>query len=190
MRASATFLTGALLAGALAACGQDTPEAPVAEETAVPEDLQAADVLPDAAEAMPEIGTPMAERVATIGVLNKRNNVSQDLEMKPGEARRLGDVIIRLSACERTPPWEMPRETGAFVQVLTVIKDQDEDTEDQWKRVFSGWLFKNSPSLNVVEDPVYDVWVKDCVMSFPGEAAPPASSAPEPAAPAPETNET
>lgn len=190
MRASATFLMSALLVGALAGCGQDAPAAPVAEETAVPEGLQTADVLPDAEEAAPQIGTPMAERVATIGVLNKRNNVSQDLEMKPGEARRLGDVIIRLSACERTPPWEMPRETGAFVQVLTVIKDQDEDTEDQWKRVFSGWLFKNSPSLNVVEDPVYDVWVKECVMSFPGEAEPPASSAPEPAAPTPETNET
>ena len=35
-------------------------------------------------------------------------------------------------------------------------------------------------SLNVVEHPVYDVWVKDCTMRFPGEegsAAPAASPA-------------
>lgn len=190
MRSFATVLMSAVLASMLAACGQDTPEAPVAQETAVPEDLQTAEAPPDPAEITPEIGTPMAERIATLGVLNKRNNVSQDLEMKPGEARRLGDVIIRLSACERTPPWEMPRETGAFVQVLTIIKDADAEAEDRWKRVFSGWLFKNSPSLNVVEDPVYDVWVKECAMSFPGEASPPASSAPEPAAPPPDNNET
>ena len=47
------------------------------------------------------------------------------------------------------------------------MRNPDEDPE--FNRVFSGWLFKNSPSLNVVEHPIYDVWVKDCAMSFPGE---------------------
>jgi hypothetical protein len=46
--------------------------------------------------------------------------------------------------------------------------------------VFSGWLFKNSPSLNVVEHPVYDVWVKDCAMKFPGEEETPTTSRPPP----------
>ncbi len=109
----------------------------------------------------------MEERVATIGLLNKRNNVSQDLEMRPGEVREEGPVIVRLAACERTAPWEMPQETGAFVQIDVLERAQSEHT-----RVFSGWLFKESPSLNVVEHPVYDVWVKDCAMSFPGEEPP------------------
>ena len=91
--------------------------------------------------------------------------------MKPGEARRIGDVIVRLSACERTAPWEEPPETGAFVQVI-VLTRSDADSDPEWRRFFSGWLFKNSPSLNVVEHPIYDVWVKDCRMSFPGEEAP------------------
>ncbi|MEO1488425.1 MAG: DUF2155 domain-containing protein [Pseudomonadota bacterium] len=108
--------------------------------------------------------TPMAERVATIGLLNKRNNVSVDFEMRPGEEREEGRVIVRLAACERTAPWEMPQETGAFVQLDVLERGEDEHT-----RVFSGWLFKQSPSLNVVEHPVYDVWIKDCAMSFPGE---------------------
>ena len=117
--------------------------------------------------------TPLAERVAVLGLLNKRNNVSQEIKLKPGESREIGPVIIRLSSCERTAPWELPQETGAFVQV-----DIRERGEAQHKRVFSGWLFKESPSLNVVEHPVYDVWVKDCTMRFPGEegsAAPSAS---------------
>lgn len=109
----------------------------------------------------------MEERVATLGLLNKRNNVAQDIAIKPGESKQLGNVIIRLSACERTPPWEMPEETGAFVQ-LDIVDPQEEETN----RVFSGWLFKNSPSINVVEHPVYDVWVKSCAMRFPGESAP------------------
>ena len=89
-------------------------------------------------------------------------------------SRRVGDVVVRLSACERTAPWEEPPETGAFAQVL-VLERPDADSDPEWHRVFSGWLFKNSPSLNVVEHPIYDVWVKDCKMSFPGEEAPASS---------------
>ena len=52
--------------------------------------------------------------------------------------------------------------------------------------VFSGWLFKENPAANVVEHPIYDVWVKACKMSFPGDDAPPPSAEPdkEEAAPA------
>ena len=155
-------LLGAL--AATAACSDEPPAAPDAVETEIPEELSQVEIPAQPAEDA-GIGTPMEERVATIGVLNKRNNVSQDLELSPGEQRRVGDVIVRLQACERTAPWEMPEETGAFVQVLV----RQRGSEDQFARIFSGWLFKNSPSLNVVEHPIYDVWVKDCAMSFPGE---------------------
>jgi hypothetical protein len=122
--------------------------------------------------------------------------------MKPGESRRVGNVIVKLASCERTQPWERPQETGAFVQVFVEERAQLSDPL-QWHKVFSGWLFKTSPSLNVVQHPVYDVWVKDCAMKFPGEEENPedfaaaksaskaagstsaAPAAPEPAAPAP-----
>ena len=176
-----------LVSVALVSCGENSQIAPEAEETEVPEELRSAEVATPV-DGDEQTGTPMAERVATIGVLNKRNNVAQDLEMRPGEARRLGDLIVRLSACERTPSWEMPRQTGAFVQVLVENKEE----EDSWLRIFSGWMFKESPSINVVEHPIYDVWVKDCAMSFPGEDTPPAStpapSVPQPE-PTPETND-
>lgn len=165
-RAALPFLACAVLAGVLTGCGGEAPE-PGPVETDVPESLRVN--LPAATPAPAEgaaIGTPLQERVATIGLLNKRNNVSQDLEMSPGETRRIGPVVIRLQSCERTAPWEMPQETGAFVQVMI-----QESNSDEFRRVFSGWLFKNSPSLNVVEHPIYDVWVKDCAMDFPGEEA-------------------
>ena len=155
----------------LAGCRNEAP-APEPVETEIPEELQRDNTPQPVASG---IGTPMAERVATLGLLNKRNNISQDIELKPGEARRIGDVIVRLSACERTAPWEEPPETGAFVQVL-VFDRPDVDSDEEWRRIFSGWLFKNSPSLNVVEHPIYDVWVKDCAMSFPGEEDAPAAA--------------
>ncbi|MFA6219721.1 MAG: DUF2155 domain-containing protein [Erythrobacter sp.] len=164
MRRALALTTGALL---LAACDGGAPKAPAAPETEIPDALKTAPAAPRPAVAG-EIGTPMNQRVATIGLLNKRNNVSQDLEMKPGEQRRVGDVIVRLQACERTAPWEMPKETGAFVQVLV----KQRGSSDRFDRIFSGWLFTNSPSLNVVEHPIYDVWIKDCTMAFPGEELP------------------
>lgn len=199
MRSSGVF-AALLLVPLLGACNREAP-APEPEATDVPEELAGAG---PAIAAEGAIGTPMEERVAVLGVLNKRNNISRDLEMTPGEARRVGDVVVRLSACERTAPWEEPPETGAFVQV-NVLERTDVDSEPGWRRVFSGWLFKNSPSLNVVEHPIYDVWVKECRMSFPDEEAPapdgsagdepppsPAPSAPpspEQAEPADATNE-
>ncbi len=147
----------------LAACSDDPP-APEAVETEIPEDLQDVD-LPKVIAEEAAIGTPMAERVATIGLLNKRNNLSQDLELKPGEQQRVGDVIVRLRACERTAPWEFEKDEGAFVQVLV----RERGSESDFHRIFSGWLFKNKPSINVVEHPIYDVWVKSCAMEFPGE---------------------
>jgi hypothetical protein len=153
---------------ALAACNREAP-APEAIETEVPEEL-VEDAAPIVADG-DSVGTPMDERVATLGLLNKRNNISQDLEMKPGESRRVGNVVVRLSACEKTAPWEISPEEGAFVQVL-VRERADAGADLEWRRVFSGWLFKNAPSLNVVEHPIYDVWVKSCAMRFPGEESP------------------
>lgn len=106
-------------------------------------------------------GTPMGRRVAVLGLLNKRNGESRDVTLRPGQAIRIGDVVIRLRACETTAPWEEQKLTGAFVQ--TDVHNRD----GSWRRVFSGWLYKESPSLNAVEDPVYDVWPKSCTMLHP-----------------------
>jgi hypothetical protein len=155
---------------ALGACSKGPPP-PKPVETDIPEDLRAPTIVRpvDAGE-----GTPMKDRVAVSGVLNKRNNLTQTFEMKPGEAKRWGELIVRLAACERTAPWEFPKQTGAFAQVYV----RGVGNANAWNKVFSGWLFKESPSLNVVEHPIYDVWVKDCKMSFDGGKPSPAASSP------------
>lgn len=123
----------------------------------------------------PQLGTPMAQRVAVLGLLNKRNGQTRDIELKPGEAIRFGKVVIRLRACEKTAPWETYPDEGAFVQLLIRERPPGTTEPEQWRRVFSGWLFKENPAANVVQHPIYDVWVKACKMSFPGDDAPPPS---------------
>lgn len=131
--------------------------------------------IPQTVERLAPGTTPMAERVAVLGFLNKRNGLSRDLTLRPGQAIRIGDAIVRLRACETSAPWEVQRLTGAFVQLDV------RNVQDQMQRVFSGWLYKETPSLNVVEHPIYDVWPKSCEMTHPGGGA----SAPASASTAP-----
>lgn len=163
-----TALAG-LAAWQAASALQDTPEAATAPvqqaaeaqvETGDAATAEAPKAKPRAAAPLPgnRDASPMAERVATLGILNKRNGLSRDLVMKPGQAVRIGDLVVRLRACEETDPWEPEKWTGAFVQVIT------RETKTVWRKTFSGWLYKESPSLNVVEHPIYDVWVKACKM--------------------------
>ncbi len=177
-RGACTLACLALAVG-LAGCRNNEPPKPKPVETTIPKGLLQNEA--PVAETGNTVGTPMKDRVATLGLLNKRNNISQDLVMKPGQVRRVGNVIVRLQACEKTAPWEATPEEGAFVQVW-VYERPDVNTKMAWHKIFSGWLFKNSPSVNVVEHPVYDVWVKSCAMSFPGDEAPASSSSAKPSA--------
>lgn len=170
-----------LSAATLAACDRSGGEAEKGARKAP--DIGKSERVPDEVGGI-EGATPMADRVAVVGLLNKRNGLVRDLEMKPGDSARVGRAIVRLRACETTAPWEDPPETGAFVQ-LTVQDQRD----DKWYRVFSGWLFKERPDRNVIQHPIYDVFVKSCAMTYPGgepversapkAAAPKASSAPQ-----------
>jgi len=174
------LIAGVLLIG-LAACGTGGE---TSDDNAATEELALSDPVEGGAETLAveeieEVGplttsgagvTPMAERVAVLGLLNKRNGISQEIRLRPGESTRLGDVVIRLRACETTAPWEPQRLTGAFVQVF-VRGTARGRAEPRWGRVFSGWLFKERPALNVVEHRLYDVWPKACEMTYP-ESAP------------------
>jgi hypothetical protein len=156
-----------LLAATLATAGCDGPQVPEpqrkqrAQAEPEPETVD----IPQTVTSIAPGTTPMPQRVAVVGLLNKRNGISRDLEMKPGQALRVGDVVVRLRACETSAPWEVQKLTGAFVQ-LDVRNPQG-----QFRRVFSGWLYKETPSLNLVEHPIYDVWPKSCAMTHPGDAA-------------------
>ena len=188
------WLAAAVLAVGLAVGGwfgyraliREAPPPPRAEQAPAESNIGDVETIRTGEAAIDNGATPMAQRVAVLGLLNKRNGESRELTLRPGQATRIGDVVIRLRACERTAPWEQEPLTGAFAQVIVRGADR------AWRRAFSGWLFKERPALNVVQHPVYDVWVKSCTMSFPATgpdtetlSAPKRSSAPKSPAAAP-----
>ncbi len=71
------------------------------------------------------------------------------------ETVQFGTLQITPRVCYSRPPTEAPQ-TDAFAQIDEV------DEQKKFKRIFSGWMFADSPGLHGVEHPIYDVWLKDC----------------------------
>lgn len=153
-------LAAALLLAASAAHGQEAGER--AKPAPRPPVVKAQNAAPQAPGPQAPGPTPLGERVATIAALDKLNGVIRQFEMRPGDAVQFGRLTIRLRACETTPPWDPKPETGAFAQVF-----ERAARSDRVARVFSGWMFASSPSLNPFENDAYDVWVRKCAMRFP-----------------------
>ena len=58
-------------------------------------------------------------------------------------------------------------------------------TMGEVQRIFTGWMFAESPWLHAVEHPVYDVWLTSCKTSAPPTPAPSNENSAEAPAPAP-----
>ena len=76
-------------------------------------------------------------------------------EVAINETVQFGALQITPRVCYSRPPADKPQ-TDAFAEVDEI------DDKKQEKRIFSGWMFADSPGLHGVEHPIYDVWLTDC----------------------------
>ena len=66
-----------------------------------------------------------------------------------------GALQVTPRVCYSAPQTEEPN-TDSFVEVDEITLDR------KIRRIFTGWMFAESPGLNAVEHAVYDVWLKSC----------------------------
>lgn len=71
------------------------------------------------------------------------------------ETVQFGALQVTPRVCYSRPASETPRTSG-FVEVDEITLDR------KIRRIFTGWMFADSPGLNAVEHAVYDVWLKSC----------------------------
>jgi hypothetical protein len=93
--------------------------------------------------------------VAVFSALDKVTATIKKLEVPINETMQFGALKVTPRACYSRPPTEQPN-TTTFVEVNEVMLDGQE------KKLFSGWMFAESPGLNAVEHPVFDVWLTEC----------------------------
>ena len=71
------------------------------------------------------------------------------------ETVQFGALQVTPRVCYSRPDTEEPK-TNSFVEVDEITLDR------KIRRIFTGWMFAESPGLNAVEHAVYDVWLKGC----------------------------
>ena len=71
------------------------------------------------------------------------------------ETVQFGALQVTPRICDSRPETETPK-TTSFVEVDEITLDR------KIRRIFTGWMFADSPGLNAVEHAVYDVWLKNC----------------------------
>jgi hypothetical protein len=104
-------------------------------------------------------GPALAERaenpIAVFAGLDKITGVTTAFEVRIGEEKRFGALLVKPDICYSRPLTEEPK-TTSFVEVDEV------EANHARKRIFTGWMFAESPGLNAVEHPVFDVWLTGC----------------------------
>jgi hypothetical protein len=107
--------------------------------------------------AMP--GAALADKISNpIAVFNGLDKITGRIisfEVAINETVQFGALQITPRVCYSRPPTDAPQ-TDTFAQIDEI------DELKQTKRIFSGWMFADSPGLHGVEHPIFDIWLTAC----------------------------
>lgn len=108
---------------------------------------------------LPAAAQPLAHPVATLAGLDKITGRITRFDVYIDETVLFGALEITPRACYNRPATDTVQRTSVFVEVDQ--RSLDGSTE----RIFTGWMFADSPALSAVDHPVYDVWLIGCKTS-------------------------
>lgn len=97
----------------------------------------------------------ISNAVAVFSGLDKITGRITEFDVYINETVQFGALQVTPKACYSRDETEA-QHVDAFVQVDEITLDR------RIRQIFSGWMFADSPALNAIEHPIYDVWLKDC----------------------------
>ncbi|MBB3382491.1 MULTISPECIES: DUF2155 domain-containing protein [unclassified Rhizobium] len=97
----------------------------------------------------------IANPVAVFSGLDKITGRITTFDVYVNETVQFGALQVTPRACYSRDDTEQQKVDG-FVEVDEITLDR------RIRRIFTGWMFADSPGLNAVEHPIYDVWLKEC----------------------------
>jgi hypothetical protein len=103
----------------------------------------------------------ISNQVAVFAALDKVTARIKSIEVPLNETIDFGALKITPRVCYSRPPTERPK-TTSFVEI------DETELDGSVKRLFTGWMFAESPGLNAVEHPVFDVWLTGCLKPIGG----------------------
>ncbi|MCA1439165.1 DUF2155 domain-containing protein [Ensifer sp. IC4062] len=99
--------------------------------------------------------TRLSNSVAVFSGIDKITGRITTFDVYIGETVQFGALQVTPRVCYSRDDTEAPK-TTTFVEVDEITLDR------KIRRIFTGWMFADSPGLNAVEHPVYDVWLQSC----------------------------
>ncbi len=108
--------------------------------------------------AAPAVAQAIPNKVAQFSGLDKITGRIISFDVYINETVQFGALQVTPRVCYNRPLTETPK-TDAFVEVDEITLD------NKVRRIFTGWMFADSPGLHAVEHPIYDVWLTRCKMT-------------------------
>ena len=91
-----------------------------------------------------------------IKILDKISSKNTSLKLKNGQLLKFKDLSIQSLKCKNSEFDDNP-EITAYIQVRDLSNQNNDEVF-----VFNGWTFSSSPSIQVFDHPVYDLWILKC----------------------------
>ncbi len=98
---------------------------------------------------------PVQNPIAIFAGLDKITGTITTFEININQTKRFGSLNVTPRICNTRPITEEPK-TTSFIEV------DANQLDGTLKRIFTGWMLAQSPGLNAVEHPVYDIWLTGC----------------------------
>ncbi|MDE1158962.1 MAG: DUF2155 domain-containing protein [Neorhizobium sp.] len=109
----------------------------------------------------------IANPVAVFAGIDKITGRITTFDVYVNETVQYGALQVTPKVCYSRDDTEAQKIDG-FIEVDEITLDR------KIRRIFTGWMFADSPGLNAVEHPIYDVWLTGCKAS--SDVPPPASA--------------
>jgi hypothetical protein len=108
-----------------------------------------------ALSASPALAETISNPIASFSGLDKITGRITNFDVYIDETVQFGALQITPRVCYTRPPTETQR-TSVFIEVDQI------SLKGGSQRIFTGWMFADSPALNAIDHPVYDIWLVDC----------------------------
>jgi hypothetical protein len=105
--------------------------------------------------AAPALAERSENPVAQFSGIDKITGRTITFDVYINETVQFGALQVTPRVCYSRTDNEAPG-SDSFVEVDEITLDR------KIRRIFTGWMYADSPGLNAVEHPVYDVWLKGC----------------------------
>ena len=95
------------------------------------------------------------KKYASFKLLNKTTNKVSTKDILVSSKISWETLNIEVLYCGSTPPTEIP-EDYVLIDVYDTINNENTN-------IYRGWMISSSPDVTSLQNPIYDLWLVDCI---------------------------